>query len=208
MAAVIPFDPLARKNLGESISAALLGQVPEPLGAMRRFLGAGVYVLYYTGMHKPFAAYESLARRNRDGRFELPIYVGKSDATRTMTGMDVGAAEDSPKLYERLQSHRRSIERAESTLSISDFYCRCLLVQDIWIPLGESLMIAKFSPVWNSLIRGFGNNAEGGGRADGAQSLWDTLHPGRRAVGALRPRTGTTPEEIAQQVVDYLRARE
>jgi hypothetical protein len=38
-------------------------------------------------------------------------------------------------LYKRLKEHRNSIEAAEN-LNIDDFYCRFLVVDDIWIPLG------------------------------------------------------------------------
>lgn len=46
---------------------------------------------------------------------------------------------------------------ATQSLKVKDFQCRFLIVDDIWIPLGESLLIAKFAPIWNTLIDGFGN---------------------------------------------------
>jgi hypothetical protein len=53
------------------------------------------------------------------------------------------------------------------------------VVDDIWIPLGESLLIEMFSPVWNRLIDGFGNHDPGKGRYQQQRSPWDVLHPGR-----------------------------
>jgi hypothetical protein len=88
-------------------------------------------------------------------------------------GIDPGAA-----LFKRLAEHAKSIEQAEN-LDIKDFYCRFLVVDDIWIPLGESLLIAKFSPLWNQWVDGFGNHDPGKGRYNQERSRWDVLHPGR-----------------------------
>jgi hypothetical protein len=52
-------------------------------------------------------------------------------------------------------------------------------VDDIWIPLGESLLIAKFTPPWNQYLDGFGNHDPGSGRYKQQRSLWDVVHPGR-----------------------------
>ena len=41
-------------------------------------------------------------------------------------------------LFKRLMEHARSIDQAEN-LNLEDFYCRFLVVDDIWIPLGESV---------------------------------------------------------------------
>jgi len=66
-----------------------------------------------------------------------------------------------------------------SNLSLEDFHCRYLVVDDIWIPLAESLLIEMFSPLWNLVIDGFGNHAPGAGRYNQQKSPWDVLHPGR-----------------------------
>jgi len=81
-------------------------------------------------------------------------------------------------LFSRLEDHRKSVEAA-ANLSIHDFHCRYLVVDDIWIPLGESLLIDFFNPIWNSEVDGFGNHDPGKGRHLGAKPSWDTLHPGR-----------------------------
>ncbi|MBL0381275.1 MAG: Eco29kI family restriction endonuclease [Desulfofustis sp. PB-SRB1] len=62
--------------------------------------------------------------------------------------MDPGLA-----LYRRLKEHTESIKQA-SNLDIRSFQCRYLVVDDIWIPLGEALLIAKFSPIWNKVVDG------------------------------------------------------
>ncbi len=82
-------------------------------------------------------------------------------------------------LADRLREHSRSIEEVGS-LDVGDFACRFLVVDDIWIPLGESLLIGKFSPVWNTTLDGFGNHDPGKGRYKQQRSCWDVVHPGRK----------------------------
>ena len=83
------------------------------------------------------------------------------------------------------------------------FY-RFLVVDDIWIPLGESLLIAKFAPIWNKLIDGFGNHDPGKGRYEGARPKWDTLHPGRGWADKCAARI-ETPKQIAEEIKAYFR---
>ena len=54
-----------------------------------------------------------------------------------------------------------AVDRA-ANLDLTDFRCRFLVVEVIWIPLGESLLIEKLSPLWNETIDGFGNHDPGG----------------------------------------------
>jgi hypothetical protein len=89
-------------------------------------------------------------------------------------------------LFSRLEEHRKSIEQA-SNLDIRDFSCRYLVVDDIWIPLGESLLIQRHRPIWNSAIDGFGNHDPGAGRIMGARPSWDALHPGRKWAERCAP---------------------
>jgi hypothetical protein len=53
-----------------------------------------------------------------------------------------------------LGQYAQSIDEANN-LRLSDFRCRFLVSEDIWIPLGELLLIEQFRPVWNVLIEGF-----------------------------------------------------
>jgi hypothetical protein len=93
-----------------------------------------------------------------------------------------------------LSEHAESIGNV-SNIGIKDFYCRFLVVDDIWIPLGESLLIAKFSPIWNNIIDGFGNHDPGKGRYEGMRPRWDVLHPGRAWAAKCKSRP-ETPEQI------------
>jgi len=106
-------------------------------------------------------------------------------------------------LYKRLKEHAESIKMVEN-LNIDDFYCRFLVVDDIWIPLGESLMIARFMPLWNSLIDGFGNHNPGKGRHAGMRPRWDVLHPGRKWAIRLAARP-ESQQQIAQEAETYLK---
>jgi hypothetical protein len=89
-------------------------------------------------------------------------------------------------MHKRLGDHAASIEQVEN-LDLKDFKCRFLVVDDIWIPLAESLLIEMFSPLWNSKLTGFGNHDPGSGRYKQKRSFWDTIHPGRRWAYKLQP---------------------
>ena len=105
-------------------------------------------------------------------------------------------------LFGRIREHARSIEQAEN-LDLSDFHCRYLIVDDIWIPLGESLLIERFSPVWNRALDGFGNHTPGGGRFSQQRSAWDVVHPGREwAMKCADNKRGR--EEIVASVRKFI----
>jgi len=194
-----PYNPLDKRNLGISVAKAMLERGVHPLETLSRFPGAGIYAIYYTG---DFPAYRALAEANREDRFGLPIYVGKA----IPPGGRKGGTEfpvDSPALFNRLSEHAESISAADN-LDLRDFQCRYLVVDDIWIPLGESLLIAMFAPIWNQLIDGFGNHNPGKGRHNGMRSRWDVLHPGRHWAELCQPRRETA-EQIAQEAEARLR---
>ena len=193
-----PYNPLDKKNLGNSVAEAMLQQAIYPLGALSEFQGAGVYAIYYTGT---FPAYERLSFSNQGKQFASPIYVGKAVPSGARKG-NYDEASPTKALYKRLCEHASSIVMS-SNLDIRDFYCRFLVVDDIWIPLGESLLIAKFSPIWNKLIDGFGNHDPGSGRYNQLRSKWDTLHPGRTWAEKCRKRDDS-PESIAEEIRAYL----
>lgn len=176
----------------------MLRQSVKPLGNQESFEGAGIYAIYYTG---DFPGYEALAEQNRGNRFLAPIYVGKAVPKGTRKGGDLEAAPGRV-LQGRLNQHAKSIEEA-SNLNIDDFHCRYLIVDDIWIPLGESLLIAKFYPLWNKLIDGFGNHDPGKGRHAGLRPRWDVLHPGRPWADRCQARN-ETEEQIIREARNYL----
>lgn len=192
-----PFNPLNKKNLGLSVAEALLQKEvtalpPEP------FVGAGIYAIYYAG---DFPPYRPLSQKNLDGQWTQPIYVGKAiprGARRGGLGLDAPAGNV---LISRLREHAGSINEV-SNLHVHEFACRHLIVDDIWIPLGESLLIEMFRPLWNSAIDGFGNHDQGSSRQTQVRSAWDTLHPGR--PWADRQGTSRPLEDLLATVYQYL----
>ncbi len=172
-----PYNPLEKENLGKSVADSLIKQKPVPLGSIERFSGAGVYAIYYTWDFDTYAKLRDWNTHVDD--LKIPIYVGKAVPTGGRKGnIDPEISAKGVALFCRLDEHRKSIEQA-TNLEIGDFWCRYLVVDDIWIALGESLLIQRHRPIWNSLIDGFGNHDPGSGRHQGARPNWDTLHPGR-----------------------------
>ena len=201
MSDALSYNPLDKTNLGKSVAEALLGRKPMALGGLGTFSGAGIYAIYYTGT---FAAYNALSARNAGDRFEAPIYVGKAIPKGARKGGTGKSSELGRALYDRLREHAESV-RSVANLDIADFYCRYLVVDDIWIPLGESLLIAKFAPIWNSIVEGFGNHAPGKGRHEGKRPVWDVLHPGRAWALKCAERD-ESPAQIEAQVRSFLAA--
>jgi hypothetical protein len=187
----LPYNPLDYQNLGRSVVDALLSRPVIPLSILSPFPGAGVYAIYYLG---DFSAYQELSERNREGRFELPIYVGKAVPSGARKG-GRGSSASGSALFKRLTDHANSISQADN-LSLDDFHFRSLVVQDIWIPLGESLLIERFQPLWNVVLDGFGNHNPGSGRHSGQRPMWDVVHPGRPWAKYLKENRRTAGELI------------
>ena len=197
-----PYNPLDKRNLGLSIENALLLRPPQPLRpTSSQFVGAGIYAIYYTG---DFPAYQWIAQKNSQNKFEQPIYVGKAvpKGARIGASMELAAG---PVLFNRMSEHAASIEQVEN-LRLDDFCCRYLIVDDIFIPLGETLLISTFNPIWNYPLGGFGNHDPGAGRYNQKCSLWDVVHPGRSWVKKLKPN-GRTPEEVLAHLAEFLHKR-
>lgn len=192
-----PYNPLDKQNLGISVADAMLTKPVSALPPEDRFTGAGIYAIYYVGDFQP---YSPIAERNREGQFEAPIYVGKAIPAGARRGGGLGVT-TGPVLFRRLAEHAQSISQAEN-LELSDFFCRYLVVDDIWIPLGESLLIEKLAPVWNSTVEGFGNHDPGRGRYNSQKPPWDVIHPGRPWADRLQEN-----KKPAQQIFDALRLR-
>src|SRR5262245_47087332 len=133
-----PYNPLARFHLGESVARALLAQPVVSLPPPAPFRGAGIYALYYIGA---FPTYQRITAQNLDENWALPIYVGKAvpkGARQGGYGLNEAPGEV---LYNRLREHAISIQQG-ADLDLTAFHCRYLVVDDIWIPLGESLLIS------------------------------------------------------------------
>lgn len=190
-----PFNPLDKKNLGTSVAEALLDQEIESLPP-QPFNGAGIYAIYYNGNFPP---YKKISIKNKD-KEATPIYVGKAVPAGARKG-GFGLGENpGDVLFKRLKEHAQSIEQA-TNLKLNDFLCKYLVVDDIWIPLGESLLIEKFKPLWNNIVDGFGNHDPGSGRYGQQKSLWDVLHPGRQWAERCQP-SAKSQEAIIKIIED------
>lgn len=194
-----PYNPLDRRRLAESVADALLLEPAVPLGHIESLSGAGIYAIYYAGT---FPLYKPLALEGADSPGSRPIYVGKAVPRGARKGgLTFDAAAGTP-LRDRLRQHAASISEA-SNLSLRDFRYRALVVDDIWIPLGESMLIETFKPVWNVIVEGFGIKDPGARRATQHRSSWDALHPGRRFAQKLAsgdPRL----KELRRRIADHL----
>lgn len=185
-----PYNPLDKINLAKSIEAEVLSRDVEPLGASGSIEGAGVYVIYYRG---DFPAYQPITDANAE-RWDKPIYVGKAiPKGGRKGGISRDASASGAALSSRLRKHAESI-RATENLRIEDFVFRCIVLDDIWIPLGENILIETFKPLWNVSVEGFGINDPGKGRLNQKRSPWDVLHPGRGYAARL---TGGGPQGSA-----------
>lgn len=189
------FNPLDKKQLAASVGEALLSSDLHPLPPAERFSGAGVYAIYYLGDAQ---VYRELTRLNSNSECPTPIYIGKAIPTGARKGDVEFDATAGFALFKRLSEHAESIKLA-TNLDLFHFRCRFLVVDDIWIPLGESLLIRQFRPLWNVAIDGFGNHDPGSGRHKQRRSHWDVLHPGRQWAERLAP-CSKTADQITKQI--------
>lgn len=195
-----PYNPLDKEKLGESVANALLNSPIHELPPSNPFVGAGVYAIYYSGDFPPY----EVIRGPREGEENWrPIYVGKAVPEGARKGHLTLDSNTGDSLYQRLREHGSSVDQVG--LGRANFRCRYLVVDDIWIPLGESLLIREFRPVWNVLLEGFGNHDPGKRRKESLTSRWDTVHTGRRWVEKrkLLPNPKSSEEWIAE-VSSYL----
>jgi len=193
-----PFNPLYKRNLGIAVRDALLKGPVVPLPP-RRFKRAGVYALCYVGDFEP---YSILKTANYDDQWALPIYVGEAVPAGSRKGGYGLGADPGDVLWRRLTEHAKSIQQTDN-LNIEDFCCRHLVVDDIWIPLGESLLIESFNPLWTRVLDGFGNHDPGKGGTNQARSAWEVVHPGW--PWALRfAEKPKKPQDYLREVADFL----
>ncbi len=193
-----PFNPLSKGQLARSVADALLATQIRVLPPSEKFAGAGVYAIYYAGT---LPIYRPLIARNNASEIPAPIYVGKAiPSGGRKGGMDFEAAIGNS-LLNRLSEHADSIVKA-SNLEVSDFQCRYLVVDDIWIPLAESMLIDRFQPLWNLEVDGFGNHDPGSGRYQQKRSPWDVLHPGREWAERLQP-CAKSRQEIESRITAF-----
>ncbi len=164
-----------------------------------RFVGDGVYGLYYVGGYELYAQIASLNR----GAYIQPIYIGKAVPPGWRTARV--RESETPDLYNRLREHAGSIQQG-ANLHVGDFRCRFMILRgiesDLVVPV-EAELIRRHKPLWNTVVDGFGNHDPGAGRYNQARSEWDVLHPGRPWAERL---TGESPrlDDIVAKIRQFL----
>lgn len=198
------YNPLDRINLARSIEQELLARPAVPLAEVGGINGAGVYVIYYTG---PFPAYAPIATPGPGVPGARPIYIGKAiPKGGRKGGLSETSSAAGSALASRLRQHMASIDEAVN-LELAGFHVRYLVVDDIWIPLGENMLIETFRPVWNRAIDGFGNKDPGARRKTQLTSPWDVLHPGRSAARNTTPSPALAIDLLETRIADYFAGR-
>lgn len=171
-----------------------------PLPLQTSFTGAGVYAIYCiakTGIYKSFGK-----QINRLG-YDVPIYVGKAVPKGWRQNRPTAETVGTP-LYSRLHQHAESIQAGRG-VNLRDFACRFAILENEtshMIAALEAAVIAEHTPLWNSVIDGFGNHDPGARRVTGKRPQWDCLHPGR--AWAARMEGDEFPvAELKRRVNDY-----
>ncbi|MGE6919777.1 Eco29kI family restriction endonuclease [Achromobacter kerstersii] len=174
-----PFDPLSVENIGVTLAVELLEQPLVSLPPSEKFHGAGVYAIYYIGDHEAYR--DLIALEHGSGGEKYPVYIGSAVRENAKQGFNPRPTTQT-RLWHRLETHAKSIISAvqsslDPNLRLEDFRCRYLVLNDAYVMLAESVLIATFRPAWNGM--GFGSKVVGKERETQAPSLWDSLHPGR-----------------------------
>lgn len=155
------------------------------------FRGTGVYAIYYTGQ---YPAYQKYAELNRLA-YNFPIYVGKAVPKGwRQSRLSDDMLNQSKELHTRLREHARSIGVARG-LALEDFMCRFVMFEGEasgMIGTIEAALIKLNTPLWNTVVDGFGNHDPGKGRYEQAKSAWDVIHPGRAWVEKCKGVHATT----------------
>lgn len=99
--------------------------------------------------------------------------------------------------------HRLSIGAASTDFSIEDFCYRALVMDDAFIRLAETSLLALYKPIWNNYVYGFGNNTPGEKRTTSKRSHWDTLHDGR-SQAVIHADRGETREQLIAEIAREL----
>lgn len=174
-------------------------ELPPP----EKFLGTGVYALYYTGDNPLYTRYKELNRLS----YDFPIYVGKAvpEGWRQSRISDSESTQ-SNELYRRLREHSRSISAGDG-IDLSDFSCRFVIFEregSDMIGSIEAALIKLNQPLWNSCVDGFGNHDPGKGRYEQARSDWDVIHTGRVWADRLNG-TPKSKNDVVANIANHLK---
>lgn len=173
-------------------------QMPPP----EKFSGPGVYAIYCVAKKGLYAPYGKSINRMS---YDIPIYVGKAVPPGWRQSRQLDDEKKCFSLYRRLSQHAQSIAQSKS-LSLNDFVCRFSIFEGgavDMIAAVEAAIISKYSPLWNSVVDGFGNHNPGKKRLSGKKTQWDCLHPGREWAKNMNGDE-YSQREIEKRVKDFL----
>lgn len=190
------FDPSNPKVVGRFVALAMVAQDRHPLSDIPKFYGSGVYAIYYKGSFSPYLPISGT---------ETPIYIGQAAPamSNARTPIEQGA-----KLSGRLSDHRKNIGKATTTLDLSDFDFRALVVQSGWETAAEDYLIHLFRPIWNNetgILYGLGKHGDSATTRANKRSPWDTLHPGR-AWAEATTEDAKSVAQIADELIIHFAA--
>jgi len=183
------FDPTNPQITAGIVSLALVAQNRKPLQHISKFYGAGIYALYYTGESEVYSAISNS---------ETPIYIGKASPS----GNPQTYKEQGPKLYDRLNTHKKNIMKVSGIL-ILDFEYRSLVVQSGFEAAAEDRLISIFGPIWNKetkLLFGIGKHGDSSTTRQNNKSPFDTVHPGRKWA------EGNSEKQSAFEIISNVKA--
>lgn len=116
----------------------------------------GIYGIFYIS---PEEKYKKLL----DDPRKDPIYIGKAGISGLAT---------------RLSQHKKSIE--EAGMNPDCFRCRFLEIESEADTFAAEIILQEMhKPLWNTILKGFGNKNVGKARSGQIRSRWDTFHTGR-----------------------------
>lgn len=178
------------------------GTPVHPLPPPEAFKGAGVYAIYCIAKQGVYSKFGLEINRLS---YKVPIYVGKAVPSGWRQSRTSERDSNAQSLFSRLRQHATSITDGKG-LILGDFACRFAIFEGDAVQMiaaVEAAIIGEHTPLWNSVIDGFGNHAPGAKRVSGRVTQWDTLHPGR---GWAEKMTGEkhSLNEIKRRVKDYL----
>jgi hypothetical protein len=160
-----------------------------------KFIGCGVYVLFYRGN---LDFYKNLADHP-----DKPIYVGKAVPKGWRSGR-ISLEKEPINLWKRIKEHSNNILRVQN-LDISDFECKYIILDTDLIAFTEAKLIRTYKPLWNCVVDGFGNHHPGTTRFNQAKPDWDVVHPGRSWAGKMTG-AASTRDQIIKKIGEFLDA--
>lgn len=193
-------------SLSASIDQMLANAPAKPMSNIEPIDGSGLYAIFYTGKHQPVLAYEPTAKRNRRNKWGEPIYIGVARATGAAAKLRSNNPKVGKSLYNALRRHAASIAMVKEhmTLDLRDFHYKVLPVDMLNAEVAKMVLMDRYAPIWNTVVRGFANHHVGRTRFGQRRARWDILHMGREWGAECQWNEEGTMEILADLRTHYL----